>query len=153
MIFQVSLDAKLTENFTLREAVEWAHLLTGTSDFDKERATSLAMAALDTQTLINIAHAADRQQDLRNHLNLLYPNENIYLLATSWLRHSQWEEYRGRDGTSQHTKGHAVDIVPVAETIELPQLLDDAEDFYMNLQGFTKRYPTFIHNDMRETLP
>ena len=148
-IYLTTRDQNLTKNFNITEIYEWPYRLSIMSAADRPKANKLAIEALTMRTLINAMHAAIRLQSLRDHLNMLYPGENIYILVTSWLRHDQWEKYRGRNGFSTHTQGHATDIVPMGKTITRDQLLDDAENFLNNLQGCTERHHTFIHHDLR----
>lgn len=148
-------DTNLTKNFKLKEVVGWPDRLPGMSKGDKQKARELAMTALTTQTLANAVHQAIRLQIVRNEVNewlrQIGCDFSIYILVTCWLRHIQWEEYRGRDGSSIHTKGDATDIVLVgAPTPELhDKVMGKAFEKLKVLPGFTQRYDTFIHNDQR----
>lgn len=140
---------QLTPNFNLNEVIFWAdHLIM--SQADKDKAARLATDHLTTEVIISACYQANRLQDLRNKLNQIYSEYNVWILVSSWLRPKQWELYKGRDGSSQHTTGLATDI----QIKGLPKDLQDkayqfAMGYFTNLEGFTKRYGWGIHNDSR----
>ncbi len=140
---------RLAKNFILREAIEWAvHL--PMSNEDVRKATDLAMKNLNPQVLVYMSYQAMRLQHLRDSLNRDYPDLKLRIRVTSWLRPVEWEHYRGRDGTSQHTTGHATDIVVIGAPAELHEsVMESAYKKLKILRGFTKKYDTFIHNDQR----
>lgn len=147
-------DIKLARNFTLKEVCEWANNLQ-MSDSDKLKATEMAIRALTPEVLVNATIQAQRLQKLRDRLNQLNPGYTTRILVTSWYRPIGWELYRGRDGSSQHTKGWATDFTLTG----LPEHMKDhamkfavvwlAKHETMHSHGFTKEYDTFIHNDAR----
>ena len=144
---------KIQRNFRLSEAIEWAYRSASLNTEDQTTAFLLAKQALNTETLINIVAAASRLQQLRDHLNSANPDYELYIRVTSWLRHPKWERHRKRDGTSQHTKGHATDIVVMGMPKKYHEYAQEQAYIWLKSQpGWTKKYDTFIHNDLRGLL-
>ena len=152
MIYQP--DIKLARNFTLREVCEWARNLQ-MSDSDRDKAVEMAINELTPEVLVNATIQAQRLQKLRDRLNQLNPGFTTRIHVTSWFRPMEWELYRDRDGSSQHTKGWATDftITGLPEHLRSHAMkfavdwLAKYESSYSH--GFTKDYETFIHNDAR----
>lgn len=143
-------DVRLITNFVLKEVIEWPYVLPGMTDEDKDKAFELAKLALTPQVLVMATHQATRLQNLRDALNRKFPDLKLSIRVTCWLRHYDWEIYKGRTGTSKHTTGGATDIVVIGAPPELHDAcMDFCEEYLKVLPGFTKRYDTFIHNDNR----
>lgn len=151
---------KLTDNFTLHEFVEarlpkqgvdlnWKHY----DQFNESEYQKLANFLQDTRSLIN---------DNFRHLN---GGREIGLTITSGFRCREWELIRGRDGTSQHCVGEAVDIQPVfcsdGLAVDIMKWLYDLDwpRETGHVGGFAVKWPTyekgvvkklgFLHYDMR----
>lgn len=145
-------DIQLQPNFNLQEAIFWAEHL-DMSNREKELAITTAIESLNFRTLANIAYQAARLQDLRNKLNQIYSEHNVWIRVSSWLRGEKWERYKGRDGTSQHTTGLATDI----QIVGLPRehqakAYEFAMGYFTTLPGWTKRYEWGLHNDSRNAI-
>lgn len=148
MIYEPEI--RLAENFVLKEVIEWPHVLPGMTDENKVKAIGLAKEALNPKVLVMATYQAIRLQNLRDALNRKFPDLKLSIRVTCWLRHYDWEIFKGRDGTSKHVTGGATDIVVIGAPPELHEaVMDFCEEYLKVLPGFTKRYDTFIHNDNR----
>ena len=116
-----NLSERLATNFTLAEVVQWPRLQATMTPADRQMAERLAIEALNPQTHAEARRAAQFMQTIRDAVNRQFPQYGgrIGIRVTSWLRHREWEIFRGRSGDGQHPTGHAVDItvtgVPDAE--------------------------------------
>ena len=154
-------DLKLAKNFTLKEACQWAEHLPGMSKADRKKATTLAIKHLTVEVIICATIQAGRLQSLRDRLNLMYHDYNIWILVTCWFRPDEWEAYRGRDLSSYHPKGLATDFVIMGlPSREMQQeAMEFAYDYLTKPQplygvGWSKHYKdmNFIHDDARGIL-
>lgn len=124
---------QLTTNFHLKE-----FLLAGSVQPDKD-------------VLANIKLIANRLQAIRDDLNAHF-GFKIGIKITSGYRTKEWELKRGRSGNSQHTKGWAVDIVPVCPTSKMEEVKNYIYEKYHKewSGGFAISYkPFFFHFDCR----
>ena len=127
---------QLTKNFNLREFLysKW---------FDKETQSKVISLYNNTDSIKhNIQKLANQLQALRNELG-------VPVIINIAYRPVFYELSKGRDGTSQHTKGKAADITAqglkskyVAAKIE--QLISSGD----MLQGGLGVYSTFCHYDI-----
>ena len=138
---------RLSTNFYLYEAIEWGKLL-GQSKKDQDLSMRYALDSLTDQVFANICFQASRMQQLRDTLNEIYPEHNVRIRITSWLRGQKWELYKGRDGSSQHTKGLATDYIIMGLPKELQKEAKAFSETYFT-DGKTIPYETFTHNDCR----
>lgn len=154
---KLNLDFNLTSNFKLKEAVEWANHISTMSFADKTLAIKLATeAAKDFNTMNNIMRIAIKLQEIRNKINVQFPsyNGNIGIRVTSWLRPVEWEKHRRRNGTSQHTTGHAVDFRVVGvSNADYNRIMQWLFNYLNNWDGGLARSMngsnyTFIHLDL-----
>ena len=99
----------MTRNFTLPEFLTWPyrHRM---SDTDKVKATNEMLQHMTLEHVKNGLIIALYMQDIRNDFADAFGDTPF--IVTCWLRSPSWERYRGRNGSSKHTKGHAVDFVP-----------------------------------------
>lgn len=111
----MNLDIKLSENFTLREVVEWPKHQSSMTSSDRAKAIQMSTNALDDSAIARARLIAEEMQILRNEANAAFPQfgGNIGIRALSWLRPIEWEIYRKRSGGSEHTNAHAVDFIVV----------------------------------------
>lgn len=145
---------KLARNFSLREVCEWSNHLQITPE-DRIKATEMAINQLTPEILVNATIQAQRLQKLRDRLNQLNPGFETRIHVTCWYRPVSWEFYRGRDGSSQHTRGWATDFTLTGLPVHLREhAMLFAADWLSKHEvsqqhGFTRDYGTFIHNDAR----
>ena len=148
------INQKLAKNFTLREVVNWPQHQVMTEP-DKAKATDLALKALNATTLDNAIRVAQFLQSIRDEMNAAFPEYNgrLGLRVMSWLRAKAWELYRKRSGNSQHTTGHAVDIIVIgASATDYPRIMEWIWNRYQEHNGglarlFRNGRWSFIHFD------
>jgi len=99
----------LTRNFTEREVTHWAENVRTMTDSDRKLAIELATFHVERQHWDNAKAIARHMQVIRDAANAHF-GFKISLVATSWFRPIKWERHRNRNGSSQHTTGHAIDI-------------------------------------------
>ena len=127
---------QLTKNFNLSEFLysKW---------FDKETQAKVIMLYNETNSIQhNIQKLANQLQTLRNELG-------VPVIINIAYRPVFYEVSKGRDGTSQHTKGKAADITaqglkPKYVAAKIEQLISSGD----MLQGGLGVYPTFVHYDI-----
>jgi len=127
---------QLTKNFNLSEFLrsKW---------FDKETQAKVIMLYNETNSIQhNIQKLANQLQTLRNELG-------VPVIINIAYRPVFYEVSKGRDGTSQHTKGKAADITaqglkPKYVAAKIEQLISSGD----MLQGGLGVYPTFCHYDI-----
>ena len=130
---------QLTKNFNLSEFLysKW---------FDKETQALVIMLYNECKSVqYNTQKLANQLQGLRNELG-------VPVIINIAYRPVLYELSKGRDGTSQHTKGEAADITaqgltPKYVAAKIEQLISSGD----MLQGGLGVYPTFVHYDIRKT--
>ena len=130
---------KLTENFMLSEFLysKW---------FDKETQAKVIMLYNECKSIQhNVQKLANQLQTLRNEVD-------VPVIINIAYRPVFYELSKGRDGTSQHTKGKAADITaqglkPKYVAAKIEQLISSGD----MLQGGLGVYSTFVHYDIRKT--
>lgn len=70
--------------------------------------TDLEGLSFELETACPVCHIEDMDKDFMEHLAKLYARYPFHI--NSAYRTASWEKTHGRDGTSSHTKGLAVDI-------------------------------------------
>jgi hypothetical protein len=107
-----NVNERLTENFTLSEAIDWPKHQT-MNPGDRGKARELALKALRPYEYGRIKMIAQHLQKIRDTVNGQYPEMGgkIGLRCLSWLRAEEWELYRRRSGKSRHVHGDAVDFI------------------------------------------
>lgn len=100
---------RLTDNFHLFEFIHWANQMINMSRSDKRLANELAKKHFTYNHYVQYKGMAHYLQGLRDRLNKDY-NNRYSIIVTCGYRPFEWETYRGRIGSSQHTNC-AVDIV------------------------------------------
>jgi uncharacterized protein YcbK (DUF882 family) len=130
---------QLTKNFNLSEFLysKW---------FDKETQSLVIKMYNETNSIQhNIQKLANQLQTLRNEVG-------VPVIINIAYRPVFYEVSKGRDKTSQHTKGKAADITaqglkPKYVAAKIEQLISSGD----MLQGGLGVYPTFVHYDIRKT--
>ena len=130
---------QLTKNFNLSEFLysKW---------FDKRTQALVIKMYNETNSIQhNIQKLANQLQTLRNELG-------VPVIINIAYRPVFYEVSKGRDGTSQHTKGKAADITaqglkPKYVAAKIEQLISSGD----MLQGGLGVYSTFVHYDIRKT--
>ena len=100
-------DERLTPNFRLYEFIHWADKMINMSDKDKQLANQLAEENFEYKHYIYYKAMAHFLQGLRDRLN---EDGDYGIIVTCAYRPEEWERYRRRTGSSQHTEC-AVDFV------------------------------------------
>jgi hypothetical protein len=147
---------KLSQNFTKKEATDWAVHQVMTPK-DKQLAIDLARLAMeDPKVLQNAVRISEKLQAIRAAVNAQFPKYGgkIGLRPLSWVRAKEWELKRGRSGLSQHVTGHAVDFIAV--NITPADYSAVMEWLWLHLQGWNgglaRLYKnnrwSFIHIDL-----
>ena len=127
---------QLTKNFNLSEFLysKW---------FDKRTQALVIKMYNETNSIQhNIQKLANQLQTLRNEVD-------VPVIINIAYRPVFYELSKGRDGTSQHTKGKAADITaqglkPKYVAAKIEQLISSGD----MLQGGLGVYPTFCHYDI-----
>ena len=127
---------QLTKNFNLSEFLysKW---------FDKRTQALVIKMYNETNSIQhNIQKLANQLQTLRNEVG-------VPVIINIAYRPVFYEVSKGRDGTSQHTKGKAADITaqglkPKYVAAKIEQLISSGD----MLQGGLGVYPTFCHYDI-----
>ena len=127
---------QLTKNFNLSEFLysKW---------FDKETQAKVIMLYNERKSIQhNVQKLANQLQTLRNEVD-------VPVIINIAYRPVFYELSKGRDGTSQHTKGKAADITaqglkPKYVAAKIEQLISSGDI----LQGGLGVYPTFCHYDI-----
>jgi len=146
---------QLTENFKLFEflfpenmpklshEMNITHLQNNPNDF--------------VDVILNAQKIAKVLQEIRNNLNEKY-NQKIRIRINSGYRCPEWEFHRGRNGKSQHVKGHAVDFVIVCENSQkiMNELYEELNKNFVGgvackreTRNGTRGVIVFIHLDLR----
>ena len=99
----------MTRNFTLPEFFTWPYRL-NLSESDKVKATNMMLQHVTVKHIDMVIDLVEELQDIRDDFADAFGETPF--IVTCWLRSPEWERYRGRNGSSQHTQGHAVDFVP-----------------------------------------
>lgn len=148
----INLDFKLSENFTIREVVEWPNKIQMPTS-NRAYAIRLATDQLTFGILIEAGMVAGHLQIVRDAVNAAFPqyNNRIGFIVTSWFRPVEWELHRNRSGKSQHTTGNAIDFtlssnVSGADRERVWKWISD----YLGKKwpGGVGRYRTFFHVDL-----
>jgi hypothetical protein len=149
----------MTPNFRESEITSWPVHQSMTED-DRRLAIRLATEHLTDDVRANARRIAQFMQLLRDGLNHIFPeyNGNIGLRAVSWFRPVAWERHRRRDGSSQHTTGHAVDFIAVihqsnVQPSDIQNIMNAAWNILQNWHGGLARLhrgnrTSFIHIDL-----
>jgi hypothetical protein len=147
----IDLNYKLTANFTMREVLEWAHQHPMSAQ-DKAKSIELNHAHFTFDHAVNAVRIATKMQALRDKVNAAFPQYKgrIGFIVTSWFRPLEWETFRGRKGTSQHTTGHALDFTLSANVTgaERQTIWRWISDELKSHPGGVGRYKTFFHVDL-----
>ena len=136
--WNLNLEEKLTDNFTLKEFIHWADN-TSMSDADKLLANKYAQGNFRYEHYVMYKMMSHFLEEVRLgvHVDHLRTGHDYALIITSGYRPEVWEKYRGRSGGSQHTIC-AVDFVVYNKTLgqlDYEATLDVFEDYKDDFNG------------------
>ena len=133
----------MTHNFKLSEFFTWPYRLRSMSEADKVKATNMMLSHVNLDHIDRVYLLAKKLQEIRNDFADTFGDTPF--IITCWLRSPEWEKYRGRNGSSQHTKGHAVDFVPVKWQLEHREWMAER---LKDWPGGMKIYTWGVHIDL-----
>lgn len=132
----------MTTNFQLHEFINWPERQANMKQSDRDLAHKIIRESVTIENIMEAVELAKELQVIRNDFAKEFGNTPFLVLC--WLRPLAWETHRGRNLTSQHISGKAVDFVPTRwQKVHRDWMLNRLKDW----SGGMKVYKTFIHLD------